>query len=116
MTREEAAKSAAGQAEFRASSGNVFDDLGASDAQERHAKALLSRRIDKAIEDRGLTQQQAAEILGCAQPDVSNLVRGKVGGYTIDRLSRFLVNLGYSVEIRVVEPECANGARLAVTA
>lgn len=82
-------------------SGNVFADLGLPNAEERLAKALLSRLIHKDVERRGLTQAQAAELLGCAQPDVSNIVRGNVGGFSLERLTRFLMMLGHNVEIRV---------------
>jgi predicted XRE-type DNA-binding protein len=101
--------------DFIPSRGNVFEDLGGPDAEERYAKALLSRLIDKTITERELTQVEAAELLGCAQPDISNVVRGKVGNYTIDRLTRFLVRLGYNVEIHVVEPGQAEDAHLLVT-
>lgn len=104
-----------GKIELHPSSGNVFEDLAGTDAEVRYAKALLSRLIDKTIADRRLTQGEAAEILGCTQPDVSNVVRGKVGGFTIDRLTRFLVRLGYSVEIRVAENENPEDAHLLVT-
>jgi predicted XRE-type DNA-binding protein len=82
-------------------SGNVFADLGLPDAEERMAKALLSRLIHKDIERHGLTQLAAAELLGCAQPDVSNLVRGNVAGFSLERLTRFLLALGHDVEITV---------------
>lgn len=82
-------------------SGNVFADLGLPDSEERMAKALLSRLIHKDIERRGLTQTAAAELLGCAQPDVSNLVRGNVAGFSLERLTRFLLALGHDVEITV---------------
>jgi predicted XRE-type DNA-binding protein len=39
--------------------------------------------------------------LGIDQPKVSALVRGRVEGYTLDRLFRFLNALGQRVEITV---------------
>jgi len=39
-----------------------------SDAEERLAKARLAMRIEEIIENRGLKQIQAAEILGINQP------------------------------------------------
>lgn len=93
--------SEADEIEVERGSGNVFADLGLPNPEERQAKALLSRAIDRAIQARGLTQTRAAELLGCAQPDVSNIVRGNVSGFTIERLARFLAELGYDVEIRV---------------
>ncbi len=83
------------------SSGNVFADLGLSDPEERLAKADLAIAISREIQSRGLTQVQAAELLGVAQPDVSNLMRGRLSGYSIERLTRLLNTLGQDVEIRI---------------
>ena len=83
------------------SSGNVFADLGLPNAQEELAKAKIVFRIHKVIEERGLTQAQAAEILGIDQPKVSALIRGKHGGFSMDRLFRFLNALGQDVEILI---------------
>lgn len=43
------------------SSGNVFADLGFSDAEERLAKAELARQIDHIIKKKRLTQERAAK-------------------------------------------------------
>jgi predicted XRE-type DNA-binding protein len=48
--------------------------------------------------------------LDVAQPDISNLMRGRLAGYSIERLSRVLNGLGRDVEIRV-EPKRAGRAR-----
>ncbi len=42
------------------SSGNVFDDLGLADADTLLAKSVLALHIKRAIQARGLTQQEAA--------------------------------------------------------
>lgn len=84
-------------------SGNVFKDLGYPNPQEAQAKADLARQIHQIITDRKLTQKQAAEILGIDQPKVSEIVRGKLSKYTLDRLIRYLRLLGRDIEIRVRE-------------
>jgi predicted XRE-type DNA-binding protein len=48
-----------------------------------------------------LTQTQAAELLGITQPDVSDLVRGKLGRFSMERLERFLNALDMEVRIQV---------------
>jgi predicted XRE-type DNA-binding protein len=83
------------------SSGNVFEDMGFPDAEERLAKAELARVIRKVLKERALTQVQAAELLGVKQPDVSDLVRGKLARFSMDRLERFLNALGMDVRIQV---------------
>jgi len=85
----------------RESSGNVFQDLGALGAEQRLAKADLARVIRREIRQRNLTQVQAAEVLGIAQPDVSDLVRGKLGRFSMERLERFLNALDMEVRIQV---------------
>ncbi len=89
-------------------SSNVFADLGHPRPAEALAKAELARKIGAIIERRGLTQAVAAEILEVDQPKVSALTRGRLAGFSLDRLVRFLVLLGSDVKI-VVKPR-ASGA------
>ncbi len=53
------------------------------------------------MERRSLTQVETAKLLGVSQADVSDLVRGKLKGFSTDRLFRFLNALGQDVEIRM---------------
>jgi predicted XRE-type DNA-binding protein len=97
-------------------SGNVFADLGLPNPDLALAKAALVQRMRNLIAERQLTQAKAAKLLGLDQPKVSALVRGRVEGYSIDRLFRFLNALGQRVEI-TVRPNANNGEarRLVVT-
>src|SRR5438128_613758 len=94
-------------------SGNVFADLGLPNPDLALAKAELVQRIRKLIAERKLTQAKAAQALGIDQPKVSALVRGRVEGYSIDRLFRFLNALGQRVEI-TVRPSADNAEARAV--
>jgi predicted XRE-type DNA-binding protein len=85
------------------SSGNVFADLALPNPEELLAKAQLVHRICDIIAERKLTQTEAASILGIDQPKVSALIRGKLDGFSLDRLFRFLNALGRDVDI-VVRP------------
>ena len=89
--------------EIEASSGSVFADLDVPDADEALAKAELARRICEILAERKLTQARAAALLGVDQPKVSALFRGRLEGFSTDRLFRFLNALGQDVEI-VVRP------------
>jgi predicted XRE-type DNA-binding protein len=82
-------------------SGNVFADLGHPRPAEAIAKAELARKIGAIIERKGLSQVAAAEVLEIDQPKVSALVRGRLTGFSLDRLVRFLVLLGSDVQIVV---------------
>lgn len=87
--------------EYFAGSGNVYEDLGFADAEERLAKLKLAAHINEIIEENGWTQKTAALRLGTQQPEISNLSRGRLRSITYDRLVDWLVTLGYSVEIKV---------------
>lgn len=92
-------------------SGNVFRDLGLKDADELLVKAELTSQIAEIIGERGLTQAAAAKVLGLKQPDVSNLLRGKLSKFSTERLMNFLTLLGRDVEIVVKERRAARGRR-----
>jgi len=83
------------------SSGNVFADLGFANPEEELLKAKLVREIRGIIKRRKLTQTKAAAILGLKQPDVSALVTGRVGKFSIDRLVRCLNRMDYRVDVVV---------------
>jgi predicted XRE-type DNA-binding protein len=85
------------------SSGNVFADLGLSNADEALAKAELARRIGVIIKKRGLSQVDAAKLLDVDQPKVSALTRGVLSGFSTGRLLRFLSLLNCDVNI-VLKP------------
>lgn len=87
---------------FEKSCGNVFKDLGLPDAKERLFKAEIAESIHDIMKDRGLDQKSAAAILGIDQPKISALVNGRLSGFTIDRLFRFLLALDLSIEVNVI--------------
>lgn len=97
----------------RASSGNVFADLGLADAEEHLIKAGLAMKIGGIIRQRGLTQTAAARAMGIDQPKVSAMLAGQFRGYSVERMMRFLVALGQDVEI-VVKPRKRGPAELRV--
>lgn len=101
--------------DFEESSGNVFADLGFPNAEEELVKARLTVALHRLIKERGLTQSQAAEMLGTTQPQVSALMRCRAGNFSIERLMRFLVALGQDVEITVrPKDEARASARVSV--
>jgi predicted XRE-type DNA-binding protein len=79
------------------------------------AKAELATKIIAEIQRRRMTQIQAAAILGIDQPKISALKQGKLSGFSIERLMRFLVLLGRDVEITVkTRPRSRSTAKLRV--
>ena len=86
---------------YKESSGNVFADLGVENPEEALAKSELARQIAKLIKKKKLSQKQAAEILGIDQPKISNLIRGRLRSFSLERLIRFLNSLGQDVSIMI---------------
>ena len=84
---------------------NVFGDLDFQDAEERLLKAKLATKIAQLIEEKGLTQAQAAERIALDQPKVCRLLRGQLSGFSADRLFAILNRLGHSVEVRISAKE-----------
>ena len=97
-------------------SGNVFQDLGFDHPEEYQAKADLALHIIKIIDDRGLTQKEAAALIGAEQPDVSKLKNGQLKGFTLDRLFSFLLRLNRNIEIRVTKSRSKSGKLATVAA
>jgi predicted XRE-type DNA-binding protein len=83
-------------------SGNVFADIGVPDPELAQAKAGVCHKIYSTIKARKLTQVEAAKLMGVDQPKVSEIVRGRVRSYTLDRLVGYLNRLGYGVRIDFV--------------
>ena len=99
------------------SSGNVFADIGftPSEAADLTAKSTLILEIKDAIEQRKLTQQEAAQLCGTDQPTLSKVLRGRMESVTIDRLASWLNALGRDVEIVVKSvPRSRRRGRLSV--
>jgi predicted XRE-type DNA-binding protein len=80
---------------------NVFESLGRPDADEAFAKVELAFKIQTLIEARRLSQTQAAKVLGTDRARVSNLMRGRLKEFSIDRLFRFLNNPGQDIDVTI---------------
>jgi predicted XRE-type DNA-binding protein len=92
------------------SSGDVYADLGITlDAKDR-LKNGIAREITTLIEARKLTQKDVASILGTDQAKVSNITRGRLSGFSVDRLVNFLIALGYDVDIHLSESRHNTGS------
>jgi predicted XRE-type DNA-binding protein len=81
------------------SAGNVFRDVGFSKEEAEHlrVRADLMVALEKALAKRGLTQAQAAKLLGVTQPRVSDLLRGRIDLFSVDMLIDMLASLGIRV-------------------
>jgi predicted XRE-type DNA-binding protein len=98
------------------SSGNVFADLGIPNPEQYLAKAELAAKIFMIVKRRRLSQAAAAQALGINQPKVSALLRGRLDGFSTDRLFRFLNALGCDVKIIVSAPHPRKSGQVRVLA
>jgi predicted XRE-type DNA-binding protein len=85
--------------EFTEGSGNVYADFGFANPEEAKTKAELAMLITGIIKEKGLTQIQAAELMKIDQPKVSKIVRGILSEFSIERLLKFVLLMGFDIEI-----------------
>lgn len=101
--------------EIHEGSGNVYADLGYSNAEEMLIKAKLVSKIVDIVRSKGLTQMQMAKILGLTQRKVSALLRGQFRGISERKLIDCLTGLGRDVEIVIKDvPRRRAGGKLTV--
>jgi len=75
--------------------------LGLSGMESVSARTRLARRLNNLLDERELSQTEAAEILGIPQPRISAIRNYKLQGISLERLIEALMALGQDVEIRV---------------
>ena len=99
------------------SSGNVFKDVGFSDAEAEQAllKADLAFEIYNIIEGRKLTQAKAGKILGVDPSDISRLKNGDFNRFSVERLFTLLNRFNRNIEIRITPTEDKVGHQRVVT-
>jgi predicted XRE-type DNA-binding protein len=85
------------------STGNVFRDLGfpADEAHNLLLRAELMLKIEKFVEQNGLTQQAAARLLGVTQPRLNQLLKRKIDLFSLDALVNMLTRAGMQVKMTV---------------
>src|ERR1035441_9431789 len=96
-------KSTRRKIEVEDGSDNVFADIGLPNPDEALAKADVAREINRIVSERRLTQLGAGKLLGIGQPRVSQLKRGRLGDFSLEKLIEFAKALGNEVEIRSEE-------------
>jgi predicted XRE-type DNA-binding protein len=83
--------------------GDVLDDLGFSraEASALKIKANIMEAILAEIDRRRLTQRQLVDQLDEYQPNVSNLLRGRIGSVSIEKLLYYADRLGIKSRIEL---------------
>jgi predicted XRE-type DNA-binding protein len=82
---------------------NVWDAIEDTPAQAENMKlrSALMMALKNHIAKTGLSQSEAAEMLGVTQPRISDLKRGKIGLFSLDTLVNMIGAAGLHVEMRV---------------
>lgn len=96
------------------STGNVFADLELANAEEMFAKADLAYQINSLIKRKKLTQAAAAKLLGLDQPKISLLRKGKLSGFSMERLFRLLTILGQDITIKITKARSRKKSNVSV--
>lgn len=84
-------------------SGNVFLDVGFPPGQAHNLllRAEMMMRVERFVKQSRLTQQAAARVLGVTQPRLNQLLKRKIGVFSLDALVNMLTNAGMRIELRV---------------
>jgi predicted XRE-type DNA-binding protein len=84
-------------------SDNVFRDIGFTEgeAENLRLRSELMIRIEDFVEKSGLTQQEAARVLGITQPRLNLLLKGKIDKFSLDALVNMLSRAGMRVKLTV---------------
>jgi predicted XRE-type DNA-binding protein len=84
---------------FNTGRGDIFKGLGFSDeeAAALTIKASLFRILQKALREAPGTQSDLAERIGAPQPKISDILNGKMAGFSVERLANYLLKLNYEI-------------------
>jgi predicted XRE-type DNA-binding protein len=85
-----------------AGGGQLLNDL-SDTSHDGSVKATLASRLNALLDESGLSQSAAAQLLGMPQPKVSAIRNYKLRGISLERLMQALLALNQQVEI-VVKP------------
>ncbi len=73
------------------------------EAENMKLRSALMMALKEHINRTGLSQSQAAKLLGVTQPRVSDLMRGKINLFGLDALVNMAAAAGLHVEMRLRE-------------
>ena len=83
---------------------DAIEDTPQSAASMR-ARSTLLMELSKIIQQRGMTQAEAAELFGVTQPRISDLMRGKINLFSLDMLMNMASTAGMSPVVKLSKPK-----------
>ena len=85
--------------------GDPLAEAAQADARERALKMELATKVNRILIERHLARPRAARLLGLRPLHVSDLVRYRLNGFSVEHLIGMLVKLGKAPEIRITPPK-----------
>lgn len=84
-------------------SGNIFRDLGfpPGEAQNLIMRAELMIKIEQFVRKSGMTQKEAARLIGITQPRLNLLLKRKIDLFSLDALVNMVARAGMQVKLTV---------------
>lgn len=84
-------------------SGNIFRDLGfpPGEAQNLIMRAELMIKIEQFVRKSGMTQKEAARLIGITQPRLNLLLKRKIEFFSLDALVNMVARAGMQVKLTV---------------
>lgn len=88
--------------DYQISSGNIFQDLGYVNAEEKFAKVKLASAINNILEKRELSSEKITTILNLSLEKVIDLQTGRLKDFSLEELFHFISILGQDIEIIIM--------------
>ncbi len=73
------------------------------DAENMKLRSMLMMALKNHIIRTGISQAEAAKLLGVTQPRVSDLMRGKINLFGLDALVNMATAAGLHLELRILD-------------
>ena len=88
---------------FEKASNNIFESLGFSPEESKalKLKAEIYGEIVAAVRSQNLNQHAVSKVLDIPQPRVSELLRGKIQGVSIEKLIHYMERLAPDAQIGI---------------
>ena len=83
------------------------------EAASMKARSALAMELSVIIQERGMTQSEAAEFFGVTQPRISALKRGKLNLFSLDTLMDMAATAGMAPVVKLSRPRTVGKPRAA---
>lgn len=81
-------------------------------AASMKARSTLLMALSNVIQEQGMTQAEAAALLGVTQPRISDLMRGKIHLFSLDVLMNMAATAGMSPVVKLSKPKALPAKRV----